>query len=89
MAERREVSRRDREVVGGGEVLQPPLEVANLHGDARQHLLLNRHAELPVSADARPTRSGGSGRSPPSFACAVPNVVRRRGETFAVGARCW
>jgi hypothetical protein len=35
-------------VIGDREIVQPAVEVADLYRDARQHLLLNRHADLPV-----------------------------------------
>ncbi len=83
-AERREVARSDREIVGGREVLEPPLEVANLDRDARHQLLLNRRAELPVSrTDAPPVEQrgvdgrGGSRRG--------AERRRARGGAFAVG----
>src|SRR5262249_38287613 len=83
-AERCEVSRRDREVVGGGEVLQPPLEVSDLYGDARQHLLLNRYAELPVSwTHAPPSQQAGIGGW--RRACGCSDCRRSRGSTFALG----
>src|SRR5262249_59918809 len=53
-AEWREIGRRDGEVVRGGEVLQPPLEVSDLDRHAGQHLLLDRYAELPVSRTHAP-----------------------------------
>jgi hyperosmotically inducible protein len=43
-----EVSRADVQIVRDGEVLQPPARVADFKRDARQDLLLQRDADLPV-----------------------------------------
>src|SRR5205823_1575493 len=49
-----EIRRRDREVVGGDEALEPPADVADFNGDARQHFLLHRDPERPVRGTRAP-----------------------------------
>ena len=75
-AVRREVGRAHGQVVGDREVVQPAAEVADLDRHARQHLLLDRGANLPVVRSHAPAFEnlrvdGGGGQ-------------RRRAERLAV-----
>ena len=64
----------DREVVGHVEVRQPAADVADFHRHARQHLLLQRAADLPVARTNAPAlEDPGIARS--TTLVGVPNVA--------------
>ena len=73
-----------RQVVGGEEVLEPAAVIAELDRGARQHLALDRGAELPVGGAHAPAVEdlGVDGRSN-----RVAEVLRQPGATLAVGGR--
>ena len=84
------VVRRSRpHVVGDEEVAPPPPVVRRFHRHARHELVLHGRAELPVVADARPTRRGCPGLIGRRVRIGVAEVQprRRRGRAQVAARR--